>query len=282
MFAETILLIAAIISLSILLVFSFFFFRLSAHKNNKDSFSHPISIIICAKDEEHNLQNNLPKILSQKYDNFEVIVVNDQSTDGTTFLLEKMEKYFPNLVVVNIANHIRHRTGKKFALTLGIKTAKYNYLLLTDADCAPVSDYWINKMTGNFKKSDIVLGYGSYKKQKGLLNKFIRYDTFNVAKQYLSFSLAGQTYMGVGRNLAYKKDLFFQNKGFASHIHVPSGDDDLFIQEISHKNNVAIEISENAHTISETIENWKDWTFQKRRHISVSSLYKNKFKVWIM
>lgn len=279
MLAQTILLISALISMSILLVFSFFFFRLSTNKNNKVSFSHPVSIVICAKDEKHNLEANLPKVLNQKYDDFEVIVVNDQSTDGTIFLLEKMEKSFPNLVVVNIASHVKHRTGKKFALTLGIKTAKYNYLLLTDADCAPASDYWINKMTRNFTKSDVVLGYGAYKKQNGLLNKFIRYDTYNIAKQYLSFALVGQTYMGVGRNLAYKKDLFFENKGFASHIHVPSGDDDLFIQEIAQKNNVVIEISENAHTISEAIKSWKDWIYQKRRHISVATLYKTKFKV---
>ena len=117
------------------------------------------------------------------------------------------------------------------------------------------------------------------KKKKGLLNKLIRFDTFNVAQQYLSYALKGHTYMGVGRNMAYKKSLFFENKGFANHLHIPSGDDDLFIQEIANKNNVSIEINENAHTTSAAIENWTEWVYQKRRHISTAPLYKIKFKV---
>ena len=208
MLIHTILLIVTIISMSVLLIFYFFFFwRLSMHKKDDASFSHPISIIICAKNEEENLKNNLPKILNQKYFNFEVIVVNDQSIDETSFLLEKFEKSYSNLVVVTIDSHVNHKIGKKFALTLGIKTAKYEYLLLTDADCVPNSENWAKQIVKNFTCSDIVLGYGGYKKKKGLLNKFIRFDTFNVAQQYLSFALAGQTYMGVGRNLAYKKSI---------------------------------------------------------------------------
>ena len=280
MLIHTTLLIVAIISINILLGFYFFFFwRLSTHKTKDASFSNPISIIICAKNEEENLRNNLPKILAQKYFNFEVIVVNDQSIDGTSFLLEELERSYSNLVVVTIDNHVNQKIGKKFALTLGIKTAKYEHLLLTDADCVPNSENWIKKMARNFTYSDIVLGYGEYKREGGLLNKFIRFDTFNVAQQYFSFALVGQTYMGVGRNLAYKKSLFFDNKGFASHIHIPSGDDDLFIQEIAPKSAVTIEMSEDTHTTSEVMQSWKEWTYQKRRHISTAPLYKTKFKV---
>ena len=107
----------------------------------------------------------------------------------------------------------------------------------------------------------------------------VRFDTFNVAQQYLSFAIVGLTYMGVGRNLAYKRSHFFKNKGFASHIHIPSGDDDLFIQEIAKENTIAIEISKEAHTISEVIKTWKDWLYQKRRHLSTAPLYKIKFKL---
>jgi len=280
MLSHTILLIVAIISINILLGFYFFFFwRLSTHKMKGASFSNPISIIICAKNEEENLKENLPKILNQKYFNFEVIVVNDQSIDGTSFLLEELEKSYSNLVVVTIDNHVNQKIGKKFALTLGIKTAKYEHLLLTDADCVPNSENWVKQMSSNFNTSEIVLGFGGYQKRKSLLNKFIRFDTFNVAQQYLSFALAGQTYMGVGRNLAYKKSLFFDNKGFASHIHIPSGDDDLFIQEIAPKSTVTIEMSEDTHTTSEVIQSWREWAYQKRRHITTAPLYKTKFKI---
>ncbi len=270
---------SAIASLLVLLFYYLYFFmRLSFYKCKECLFDQPISIIICAKNELDNLRNNLPYILSQNYSRYEVIVVNDQSNDESSFYLDGLAKENSNLVVIDIDEFVTHGLGKKFALTLGIKTAKYEHILLTDADCIPKSRDWVKKMTSNFDNADIILGYGSYEIKKGFLNKMIRFDSFNVAQQYFSFALAGETYMGVGRNLAYLKSLFFDNKGFASHIHIPSGDDDLFIQEIAERKSVAIEISEDAHTTSEVIDNWKDWFYQKRRHLTASSLYKVKFK----
>ena len=274
------LLAATIVSLGLLLFYyAYFFLKLNTYKANTSVLSEPISIIVCAKNEYHNLKDKLPAILNQDYPNYEVIVVNDQSIDDTAILLKKLEKQYPNLVVVTIEKHINKRPGKKLALTLGIKTAKYEYLVLTDADCLSNSKNWAMQMCSNFNSADIVLGYGGYEKKKGLLNKLIRFDTFNVAQQYLSYALAGQTYMGVGRNMAYKKSLFFENKGFANHLHIASGDDDLFIQEIATKNNVSIEINEKAHTTSTVIEKWGEWAYQKRRHITTAPLYKTKFKV---
>ena len=274
------LLAATIVSLGLLLFYyAYFFLKLNTYKANTSALSEPISIIVCAKNEYHNLKDKLPAILNQDYPNYEVIVVNDQSIDDTAILLKKLEKQYPNLVVVTIEKHINKRPGKKLALTLGIKTAKYEYLVLTDADCLSNSKNWAMQMCSNFNSADIVLGYGGYEKKKGLLNKLIRFDTFNVAQQYLSYALVGQTYMGVGRNMAYKKSLFFENKGFANHLHIPSGDDDLFIQEIATKNNVSIEINEKAHTTSTVIEKWGEWAYQKRRHITTAPLYKTKFKV---
>jgi len=259
--------------------YTYFFLKLNKYKTGVLTFSEPISIIVCAKNEFNNLKNKLPGFLNQDYPNYEVIVVNDQSVDDTAILLKEFEKHYPNLVVVTIEKHIKKRLGKKLALTLGIKTAKHEYLLLTDADCLPNSKNWAMQMCSNYNSADIILGYGGYEKKKGLLNKLIRFDTFNVAQQYLSYALAGHTYMGVGRNMAYKKSLFFENKGFANHLHIASGDDDLFIQEIASKNNVSIEINEQAHTTSTVIENWREWAYQKRRHITTAPLYKTKFKV---
>lgn len=273
-------LLLASISLLVLFFYYFnFFSRLSFYNKESIPFNCPVSIVICAKNELENLQNNLPLFLQQNYFNFEVIVVNDQSTDHSIFFLEELAAKNKNLVVVNIDDFVTHGPGKKFALTLGIKTAKYEHLLLTDADCSPDSENWVKAMTSGFNNgADIILGYGAYKRQKGLLNKMIRFDSFNVAQHYLSFALAGHTYMGVGRNLAYKKSLFFENKGFASHMHIPSGDDDLFIQEISKKCNVLIDITQDAHTTSVSMESWRDWVYQKRRHLSTSPFYSMKFK----
>ena len=274
------LLAIAVISLNVLLFYYLYFFlKLNKKPISKSGFHKPISIIICAKNEADNLKKFLPKVLEQDYPEFEVVVVNDQSTDGTAAILKNFEKSYPKLVIVTIDKHIKHWPGKKFALTLGIKTANHEYLLLTDADCLPNSSNWAKQMSSNFNNSEIVLGFGGYQKRKGLLNKIIRFDTFNVAKQYLSYALAGVTYMGVGRNIAYKKSLFFENKGFAKHLHIPSGDDDLFIQEVANKDNVSVEIVTDAHTTSTVIERWKDWSYQKRRHITTAPLYKTKFKI---
>jgi glycosyltransferase involved in cell wall biosynthesis len=270
----------ALSALSIIVAYTIYFFsKLTFFKRKTIVFNKPISIIICAKNELENLRSHLPKILEQNYPEFEVILVNDQSNDGSDIFLKDLAEEYKSLVVVTIEQHINKHIGKKFALTLGIKTAKYEHLLLTDADCFPNSKNWAQLMCNNFNAADIVLGYGGYQKKKGLLNKIIRFDTFNVAQQYLSYALLGHTYMGVGRNMAYKKSLFFDNKGFANHIHIHSGDDDLFIQEIATKNNVIIEINTQAHTSSEVIENWKEWSYQKRRHLTTSPLYKTKFKV---
>ena len=270
----------AIISILIILIYYLYFFtKLYFHKDITSNFERPISIIICAKNEFQNLKRNLPLILSQNYFEFEVIVVNDHSTDESSFYLEEISQKNKNLVVVDLNDSVTDTLGKKFALTLGIKTAKYEHLLLTDADCIPNSKNWANMMSSNFVNSEIIIGYGAYTKTKGFLNKLIRFDTFQVALQYLSYALAGFPYMGVGRNLAYKKSLFFKNKGFASHLHIASGDDDLFIQEIVPKRTVSIEISDSSHTTSEVLGTWQAWIYQKRRHLSASSMYKNRFKI---
>ena len=280
---EAIFWILLLISLfTIFFYYLFYFIRLPAFNYDTVSFDKPISIIICAKNELINLKKNLPSILAQDYFNFEVVVVNDQSNDESIVYLEELALRNKNLTIVDIDDFVTHRPGKKFALTLGIKSAKYDYLIMTDADCIPNSKDWIKLIASNFNTHNIVLGYGSYEKKKGLLNKIIRYDTFNIAQQYLSFALAGQTYMGVGRNLAYKKSLFFKNKGFATHMHIASGDDDLFIQEIALNESSTISIVQNSHTTSEVMESWRDWVYQKRRHISASDLYKTKFKVLLL
>tara|TARA_B100000683_G_scaffold164455_1_gene158379 strand:+ start:1232 stop:2338 length:1107 start_codon:yes stop_codon:yes gene_type:complete len=256
----------------------FFFIRLSFYKEKSNSFNKGISVIICAKNEADMLSVNLPSFLEQDYPKYEVIVVDDQSEDGTKYILKDLEKKYFNLKVVTIDPHVISRIGKKFPLSIGIKTAKYDYVLLTDADCKAHSKNWINKMTSSFESKEIVLGISPHKKTKGILNKFIRFDEFIVMLQYLSYALAKIPYMGVGRNLAYKKSLFFSVKGFASHIHIPSGDDDLFIKEVATKDNVAIQIHKDADIFTQPKITFSDWFYQRKRHISTSKYYKNIHK----
>ncbi len=260
----------------------FFFARLAFYKekNKAVSMQHPVSIIVCAKDEAHNLAKNLPGILVQDYKTtHEIIIVNDNSTDDTKYLLEEFQKSFKNLNHIELSQEAKLIEGKKFPLSIGIKSAKHEILLLTDADCVPASENWLYKMQNAYADNiEIVLGYGAYKKRKGILNKLIRFETFHTALQYFSYALAGIPYMGIGRNLSYKKEIFYKNKGFSSINTIPSGDDDLFINKIATKENTAIVIDPDTFTISEAKKSWNEWMNQKYRHYTTAKFYKPKHK----
>lgn len=259
----------------------FVFAKLAYYKPPKwRSKKEAVSIVICAKNEYSNLKKNLPKILNQDYPDFEVVVVNDASGDYTHELLEDLDREYSHLKIVNIRENLNFFSGKKFALSIGIKSAKNDLLLLTDADCYPNSNQWISKMTEPFtsKKIEIVLGYGSYETKKGLLNALICFDTIHVAMQYFSFALKRKTYMGVGRNLAYRKSLFLKSKGFISHYKLMSGDDDLFINRVATKTNTRIQIHPDSFTFSEPESTYLKWMNQKRRHLSTAKYYKPRFK----
>ncbi len=239
----------------------------------------PVSIVICAKNEDENLTEFLPKVLTQDYPEFEVVVVNDCSIDDTENVIDEFAKIFPNLKKVTIKEDAYYKHGKKFALLVGIKGTKYNQLLLTDADCYPVSNQWLKEMASKFSiKKEIVLGYGAYEKQNTFLNKLIRFDAFIIAVQYLSASIKNKAYMGVGRNLGYTKDLFFKHKGFSSHYHINSGDDDLFVNEAANSSNVNVCISHDSITYSKAKKTFKDWRLQKSRHLTTSSSYTSQSK----
>lgn len=241
-----------------------------------------VSVIICAKNEEENLKRFLPMVLEQDYPEFEVVVVNDCSTDETEQLLSEMSVRYKHLRYTSIPANEKFLHGKKLAVTIGLKSAKYDYVLLTDADCYPTSSLWIEKMTSNLtRKKKIVLGYGGYVREKGLLNLIIRYETVFTAIQYLSHAILGHPYMGVGRNLGYEKALFFDNKGFASHYHLPSGDDDLFVNETAVKENTAIEVSKESHTLSVPETNFRNWFKQKKRHLLAGARYKRGSRIRI-
>ncbi len=260
----------------------YFFARLIWYKpkENLNTKTNAVSIIICARDEAQNLLNNLPGILAQQYPyTHELIIVNDNSFDDSAFILEQFKKTYKHINVIQLTEQSKAAVGKKFPLSVGIKSSKYEILLLTDADCTAATDQWLLSMQNSFTEDiDIVLGYGAYKKRKGFLNKLIRFETFHTALQYLTYSLAGTSYMGVGRNLAYKKTLFNNEKGFTSHNNVPSGDDDLFVNKASNKYNTTINIAHESFTYSSPKTTWSSWVQQKKRHFTTSKYYKPKHK----
>jgi len=263
--------------------YSCFFSRIAFYKKkSKDqSQQHPVSVVICARDEDENLARNLPGVLVQHYpSSSEVVVVNDNSVDDSKYILQELKKTFKSLNVVELTQEAKLIAGKKYPLSVGIREAKHEVLLLTDADCVPASEYWIQKMQDGYDNGiEIVLGYGAYHKTKGLLNKLIRFETFHTALQYLSYALAGLPYMGVGRNLSYKKDLFIRNKGFSYINHIPSGDDDLFINKVANNQNTTVIIDPDAITRSIPKTTWAGWLKQKSRHYTTAKYYKPKHKL---
>lgn len=258
--------------------FLWYYSRIIFHRNSKKKISDelpPVSVIIAAKNEEWNIPKYLPLILKQDYPDFQVVVVDDCSEDETWDVLERLKKEYPNLYTTRIHFDPVFKHGKKVALSLGIKAAKNDVLLFTDADCAPNGVNWLKSMVRNYTEGvDIVIGFSPYKKEKGLLNHIIRYDNIFTGVQYLGAALAKRTYMGVGRNLSYKKSLFFNAKGFSPYVQLISGDDDLFINKVAKKNNCAVEISEDSLLNTPAKRTWKDWIIQKRRHISTGKYYK--------
>mgnify|MGYP000858221598 FL=1 len=260
----------------------YFFSRLAFYNPNSthQSQQHPVSVIVCAKNEDENLAKHVPGLIFQKYNSsLQIIIVNDNSTDDSKYILHELNSTFNALTMVELQNEARFIAGKKFPLSVGIREARHEIVLLTDADCVPASENWVQKMQDGYAEGvEIVLGYGAYQKRSGFLNKVIRFETFHSALQYLSYALAGSPYMGVGRNLSYKKSLFMNNKGFASINHLPGGDDDLFINKVATKSNTAIVIDAEAHTLSTPKTTWKAWKRQKTRHFSTSKYYKSKHK----
>ncbi|GLB50873.1 glycosyltransferase [Neptunitalea lumnitzerae] len=254
-----------------------------AFLSSKDTASRkevPVSVIICAKNEADNLRENLPHFINQNFKKFELVLINDISSDDTLEVMEEFAEKHGNIKIVNVAHNETFWGKKKYALVLGIKVTSYDYLVFSDADCKPASNLWLQEIVNNFTADKtIVLGYGAYNRVKNsLLNALVRYETLLTAMQYFSLAKIGMPYMGVGRNLAYHKNEFVKHNGFANHMHVRSGDDDLFVNEAATKKNTAICFSPESFTSSTPKTTFISWIAQKRRHISTAKYYKKKHK----
>lgn len=236
----------------------------------------PVSVIVCAKNEEENVKKYVPLLAEQDYPDFEIVLIDDASSDETLEVFEQFEEKYSNIRLVKVKNNEAFWGNKKYALTLGIKASTKDYLLFTDADCYPTSKEWITAMTSQFTMNKtIVLGYGGYEKtERSLLNKIIRFETVLTAVQYFSWAKTGLPYMGVGRNLAYKKEEFFNVNGFIEHIQIRSGDDDLFVNQAANKANTTVAYMPESFTYSKPKETYKEWFTQKRRHVATANYYK--------
>lgn len=281
--AELILLSAAGILFIIQLIYYFGLYN-RIHVRNKTvrkeetHFSRelpPLSVILCARNEADNLRKILPAILEQDYPQFEVIVINDASTDETEDVLGYMEEKYPHLYHSFTPDSARYISHKKLALTLGIKASKHDWLVFTETNCMPASNQWLKLMARNFtSQTQIVLGYSGYDRIKGWLHKRIAFDTLFQSLRYLGFALAGNPYMGIGRNMAYRKELFFKQKGYSKYLNLQRGEDDLFINQIVTKTNTRVETDFNATMRIQPVYRYKDWKEEKVSYMATARFYR--------
>ena len=264
------------------LAYWIFFFKNVGRKSvTIDSIQQfePVSIVVCAKNAYFDLEVLIPLLIQQDYPNFEIIIVDDYSIDDTKLLKHKYQDEIKWIVPD------KDLPGKKHALACGIYAASHPVVCLTDSDCRPGAQ-WVASMVKHLQGQEVVLGFSPIKKSKGWLNLLSRYETLFTAIQYFGYAIKGIPYMGVGRNLMYRKRVFEESDGFTKHEGTLSGDDDLFIQNLPLNTPINVNINSESFVYTNSKNNFSSYLNQKRRHTSTSfeyrMIHKTLLTIWAL
>ena len=282
-----IVLIVFVITLVIQLFYHWgLFSRVALYKKQRrykvDSELEPVSIVLCARDVYEYLVELIPALLNQDYPDFEVVVVNDCSDDETEEYLKELERREPRVKPVQLKQHLNFFNGKKFPLSMGIKSAANDLIVLTDCNCMPTNNQWLRSIVNCYgKNTEVVIGYSPFMYRKGLLNKLIRFDALQNGLLYLSAALGGHPYMGTGKNLSYRKELFYRNKGFTSHYTTSVGDDDLFVSQVATKKNTEVLIDAEDAILTTPTNSFRLWMRQKSSRYSTASKYSPRTRLML-
>ena len=264
------------------LMFSKVAFYKNKHWPKDDSELEPVSIVLCARDVYEYLVELIPALLNQDYPDFEVVIVNDCSDDETEEYLKDLERKETRIKPVQLKQHLNFFNGKKFPLSMGIKSAQNDLIVLTDCNCMPTNNQWLRSVVKCYgKKTEVVIGYSPYTQKKGLFNKLIRFDALQNALLYLSAALGGYPYMGIGKNLSYRKELFYKNKGFTSHYTTSVGDDDLFVSQVATKKNTEVLIDAEDTILTTPPSSFRLWTRQKSSRYSTIPKYNARTRLML-
>ena len=240
-----------------------------------DDTLEPVSVVVCARDAYHHLVELIPALLSQDYPEFEVVVVNDCSDDETEEYLKDLVRHETRVKTVLLRQHLNFFFGKKFPLSMGIKSASHDLLVLTDPDCRPTSNQWLRSVVGCYGKgTEVVVGYAPTETTSGLTDRLVRFNAVQQATMYLSAALAGRPYMGVGKNLSYRQSLFFRNKGFTSHYGMAEGDDDLFVSQAAHRRNTAVHLDADNTVVCAAPTSFGAWVRQQCRRYTTIKMHR--------
>lgn len=249
---------------------------LQSKKAKTGTSTPPLSVIIVAKDAVSDLQQNLPSVLEQDYPDYEVIVIYDRADkDECEDVLKLLQDKYPHLYYTFIPDSARYISHKKLGITMGIKASRYEWLVFTEPNSQPASNQWLRKLATNFSDhTDIVLGYSNYEKTKGWFNRKITFDTLLNSMRYLGMAINGHPYMGCGRNLAYRKSLYYDQKGFTKHLNLQRGEDDLFINQVANGKNTQVETSPESIVRITAPHYKKSWKEDKLNYTMTSRYFK--------
>lgn len=260
-------------------VFSKLAFYKKKDKTKSDDQLEPVSVVVCARDAYEYLQDLVPVLLTQDYPDYEIVIVNDCSEDETDEWLKDIERREPKIKPVQLRQHLNFFNGKKFPLSMGIKSAKNDLIVLTDVNCLPTNSQWLRSVVHSYgNNTEVVIGYSPYFNKKGVFNQIMRFDAVQYAMQYLSAALNKHPYMGIGTNLSYRKELFYRHKGFTSHYTTSVGDDDLFISQVAKGKNTEVLIDAENAILTTPPHKFGMWTHIKSSRYSTIPQYDVKAK----
>ena len=279
--------VVCLVNIGYYLVFSKFVFSKS---EKGDKSVDEVSVLIYIKNQEKQLIKFLAQIKNQTHPNFELVLINNASYDNTLEVLEAYAKENSNTTVVNVENNEAFWGSKKYALTLGIKKAKYKNLLFTTPDVEISSPDWINEMSKLYHANkQFILGYVNFKKTNGIGNKVLRYTRLLTNLYNFGWAAIQKPFIAWENNLGYTSDLFFENNGFSGHMNEQTGTEDLFVQQAVTKKNVALATSVNTSVrISSSLKDWIDQRGNQLKHykatvkFALGLLYFSQLLFWVL
>ena len=279
----------ALLALSLMvlaLYYGLFFFRVgrykgAARKKEGDTSNEslpPVSVVMAAQNDSEWLRNNLVYLLEQDYPDFEVVVVDYLSTDDTQFVLRLLTEHYKNLKIVTFHENVSGYLGLKYPLSIGIKSAKNDILLLAEPECVPMDCTrfnWIREMVKGYTRDhvELVLGYCGIAYKPSLFNWLQQYDNLDYSVEYLGAALMRHPFTGNGCNLSYRRSLFMKNDGFIYHYHIPDGADDMFVNQNCRRRNTAVVISQDAFTVVQPQPTLREWHLVRKHRIATHSFY---------
>jgi glycosyltransferase involved in cell wall biosynthesis len=260
-----------------LIYYVFVYGKVSRYRLPEENYNFPpVSVVLVTKDEQENLKERLPVILEQQYPDFEVVIVNNASSDETEFVLKVFQKIYPQLKVVNLYSEAPNKfLGKKYPLSIGIKSAKNDCVLLTNVNCVPNSLFWImNMVRGLSQTRNTIIGFNFYEREKTLFNSLVQYDTIINAINYGGMALLGNPYKATGDNIIISREEFFNSGSFLSLYNVACGDMELYVNRITKGKKTSVILNEEAYIKTETPQSFSLWCRYKKRNIKTAYYYK--------